>query len=75
MSALTSLVVHTEPRGTSPDISMIPAPVMPVTSAHTSHSRFVSSSEPPPASRLRIRSRRSPAMVRGPTRMTAFVVR
>ena len=36
-------MVHTEPRGTSPDISMIPAPVMPVTSAHTSQSRFVSS--------------------------------
>ena len=42
MSALTSSVVHTDPRGTSPDISMIPAPLMPVTSAHTSQRREVS---------------------------------
>ena len=43
MRSLTSSVVHTEPAGTSPDISMIPAPLMPATSAHTSHSLFVSS--------------------------------
>ena len=76
MSALTLLVVHTEPHGNSPDISMIPAPVMPVTSAHTSHNRLVSRSGAPwPTSRVSIRIRRSLAMVDGPTRMTAFVVR
>ena len=42
MTSLTALVEHSEPRATSPDISMIPAPVIAVTSAPTSHSRFVS---------------------------------
>ena len=41
MRSLTASVVHTDPRGRSPDISMIPAPFVPVTSAHTSQSRFV----------------------------------
>ena len=39
---------------------------MPVTSAHTSHRRFVSSPGRPPASRSSIRSRRSPATTHGP---------
>ena len=37
MSALTASVVQIEPCGRSPDMSMIPAPLMQVTSAHTSH--------------------------------------
>ena len=60
MSALTSSVVHTEPRGTSPHISMIPAPVIPVTSAHTRQSRAVSAPGSSPSNRATIRCRRSP---------------
>ncbi len=45
MRALTSSVVQTVPLGTSPDISMRPAPDIPVTSAQASQSRFVSSAK------------------------------
>src|SRR5688572_8591279 len=60
MRALTSSVLHTDPRGTSPDISMIPAPVKAVTSAATWQSRLAF--RPPglsPVSPAMIRSRRS----------------
>jgi len=43
-------------------MSMIPAPLIPVTSAETSHRRFVLRSEAVlPTSRDKIRRRRSPA--------------
>lgn len=59
----------------SPAISMIPAPLIPVTSADIAQSRFVPSSEAtPPTSRDRIRSRRSPATTHGAPRPATAVV-
>ena len=65
MRALTALLVHIEPRGTSPDINMTPAPFMPVTSALISQTRRVSTSAPSrfETSRETILSRRSPLTV------------
>src|ERR1700728_1401755 len=72
MMELTSLVVHTEPRGRSSDISMIPAPLIPVTSALTSHSRLAPS-VPSSTSRPRIRNRRSPSTTGSATPWTGVV--
>ena len=58
--ALTSFVVHTEPCGCSSIISMIPAPVISVTSAQTTHRRVVDGLPwASPARRVRMRSNRS----------------
>ena len=61
-NALTLLAVHTEPRGTSSDMSRSPAPVTPVTRRDTSHSRAVVTLPPPPfsARASRMRKRRRP---------------
>ncbi len=64
ISALTSLVVHTDPCGVSPDKSMMPAPLISVSSAETLHRRVTS---PVPSSRARrasTRSRRSAGISR-----------
>ena len=62
ISVLTSSELHTDPARRSPDINMIPAPVTASASAETSHSRPVPSASRA-ASRSKIRSSRSPAIV------------
>jgi len=47
INALTSSTAHTDPTGTSSDMSMIQAPVTAVTSWDTSHSRAVVTSPSP----------------------------
>ena len=66
MRALTLLELQMEPRATSPDMSMIPAPVMAMTSAHTSQSRAGPSPAAPVSSRARMRRSRAPAICSGP---------
>ena len=44
---LTSSLVHSDPRGISPDISMTPAPVTPAIPGHTPHSRAEDHAFPP----------------------------
>jgi hypothetical protein len=57
--ALTSLDVHTDPCGRKPAINMMPAPLISVTSAHTTHSRDVAPLPSASLSRARMRSTRS----------------
>src|SRR5438067_3499961 len=56
---LTASVVDNEPRGTSPDMSMTPAPDTPMTSLVTSHRRVdVHRASPPTESSAMIRDNR-----------------
>src|SRR5687768_17251626 len=65
ISALTSLLEHTEPCCVSPVMSMMPAPVMSATLAHASHRRAGSGSLlHPDDNSARMRNSRSPAMAR-----------
>ena len=60
---LTSSLVHNDPRGISPDISMTPAPVTPAIPGHTSHSRAEDHAFPPADNSARIRSSLPPGIV------------
>ena len=61
MRALTALELQIEPRGTSRDMSMMPAPVIAMMSAQPSHRRAGPNTGLAPASsRARMRRRRAP---------------
>src|ERR1700733_9653865 len=62
MSWLTSSLTHSDPRGTSPDMSMTPAPFTPASSGITAHSREAVHELPPGDSSARIRRSRSPGL-------------
>ena len=66
ISVLTAFVVHTEPCGSSPDNSMIPAPDIRVISAHTTHSRVASPLPSSAASRDKILISRSSGITHRP---------
>src|ERR1700750_2120010 len=66
MTWLTSSVVHSDPRGTSPDMSMTPAPVTPASCGNTAHSRAADNPSPPAPSSAKIRRSLSPGILGTP---------
>jgi len=59
---LTPSLVHNDPRGISPDISMTPAPVTPAIPGHTPHSRAADHPCPPADNSAKIRSSLPPGI-------------
>src|SRR5580704_14909904 len=62
MSWLTSSLLHSDPRGTSSDMSMTPAPFIPVSSGPTAHSRAAGHTFSPSDSSASILRSLSPGM-------------